>query len=182
VAGSRSVCLCPHISRTEFSRLYLPATASVATWFNRRRAAALGLASAGASFGSIAYPILIDNLIPRIGFGWTIRVMAFIQLLTLCIPVLASESRLPPRNTGPFFEIKAFKQPSFTLFTIGIFLACWSIDTPYYFSTAYALKVDTPQNLAPYVLPIMNVFFSSLWPISHLGCISIRTTRPEFWC
>lgn len=131
--------------------------ACVSTWFRRRRAAALGIVAAGSSVGAVIYPIALEKLIPQIGFGWSVRVVALIQLATLAIPVIVMKSHLPPRKIGALVDFRAFLQPSYTLYTIGTFLAFWGLYTPFFYAPAYAATVDTPSNLAPYVLSMMNV-------------------------
>src|SRR5271170_7333002 len=63
--------------------LFLPAATVVATWFTRRRAAAMGIVASGSSIGAVILPIALEKLIPLIGFGWSVRVIALIQLTTL---------------------------------------------------------------------------------------------------
>jgi nitrate/nitrite transporter NarK len=138
--------------------LFTPAVACTSTWFKRRRAVALGIVASGSSIGAVIYPIAIEKLIPQIGFGWTVRVVALIQLATLVISNIVMKSRLPPRKAGPLVEPKAFLQPSYTLFTIGSFLAFWGLYTPFFYSPSYAEKIHAPHNILPYILAMMNVF------------------------
>ena len=138
-------------------RIFIPGVACVSTWFRRRRAAALGIVAAGSSVGAVIYPITLEKLIPQIGFGWSVRVVALIQLVTLAIPVIVMKSHLPPRKVGALVDFRAFLQPSYTLYTAGTFLAFWGLYTPFFYAPAYAATVDTPSNLAPYVLSMMNV-------------------------
>jgi MFS transporter, MCT family, solute carrier family 16 (monocarboxylic acid transporters), member 3 len=70
------------------------------------------------------------------------------------------KSHLPPRKVGALVDFRAFLQPSYTLYTIGTFLAFWGLYTPFFYAPAYAQTVNTPSNLAPYILPIMNVKLS----------------------
>ena len=40
----------------------------------------MGLMSIGSSIGGVGFPIMIDCLIPKVGFGWTMRICAFFIL------------------------------------------------------------------------------------------------------
>jgi MFS family permease len=60
-----------------------PAVASVGHWFFIRRAYATGVATTGGSIGGIIFPLLIQAITPKVGFEWSIRVVAFICLLLL---------------------------------------------------------------------------------------------------
>lgn len=156
--------------------------ACVSTWFKRRRAAALGLVASGSSVGAVIYPIAVEKLIPQIGFEWAVRVVALIQIFTLAIANIVMKSRLPPRKAGPLVEPKAFLQPSYTLYTIGAFLAFWGLYTPFFYATSYAAKVNAPANVAPYVLSMMNVSPSHQLRELTIGCIGFWTNISEHDC
>ena len=137
--------------------LFVPGVACVATWFKRHRSAAVGIVASGSSVGAVIYPIVLEKLIPQIGFGWAVRATALLQASTLLISNVVMKSRLPPRKAGPFAEPKAFKQASYALYAIGGFFVFWGVYTPFFYAASYAEKVNTPANLRPYVLSLMNV-------------------------
>ncbi|CAK7263782.1 hypothetical protein SEPCBS57363_000744 [Sporothrix epigloea] len=75
--------------------LNTPAYGCIAHFFNVRRGLATGIASASGGVGGIVFPILLQQLLPRLGFPWTTRILAFI-LLGLSIPSnLFLRTRLP---------------------------------------------------------------------------------------
>jgi MFS family permease len=59
------------------SALFYPAVNSVATWFSKRRALALGVVASGSSLGGVIFPIMVEWLVPQVGFGWAMRICAF---------------------------------------------------------------------------------------------------------
>ncbi|RAH69942.1 uncharacterized protein BO66DRAFT_438646 [Aspergillus aculeatinus CBS 121060] len=63
-----------------FGCLYVPAPTIVSQYFYARTALAMGASSAGTAIGGVIYPIIFTRLQPRIGFGWTTRVLALIVL------------------------------------------------------------------------------------------------------
>ncbi|KAG6362964.1 hypothetical protein INS49_008059 [Diaporthe citri] len=63
--------------------LFCPAVAVVSTYFQRRRSLALGLGACGSSTGGVLFPIMVRQLLPRIGFEWTIRTIALAQCVLL---------------------------------------------------------------------------------------------------
>jgi MFS family permease len=75
------------------SAIFFVATASVSTWFKERRAFALGIVFSGSSLGGVIFPIMVNKLIPEVGFGWTMRICAFILFLVV-IANLTLKSRL----------------------------------------------------------------------------------------
>jgi MFS family permease len=70
----------------------------VAHWFLNRRGLASGVAFIGAGFGGVVFPLMIQSLLPQVGWGWSIRILAFV-LLVLCTTSMAfCRSRIPPRK------------------------------------------------------------------------------------
>jgi MFS family permease len=157
--------------------VFIPSVACVSTWFKRWRAAALGIVASGSSVGAVILPITAEQLIPKIGFGWALRVIALIQLATMAISVIVMKSRLPPRKAGPFIDVTAFKQVSYTTFAIGAYLAFWGLYTPFFYAQSYADKVNAPPNVAPYVLSMMNVLISS----ASRSDIRVRLYSAEYY-
>jgi hypothetical protein len=51
---------------------FCPAMGLLSTYFQKRRGLALGLATTGNSMGGIVYPVIVRQLLPKIGFGWTV--------------------------------------------------------------------------------------------------------------
>jgi MFS transporter, MCT family, solute carrier family 16 (monocarboxylic acid transporters), member 3 len=138
--------------------IFIPGVACVSTWFKRRRAAAIGIVASGSSVGAVILPTVAEKLIPKIGFPWALRVIALIQFVTMAISIIVMKSRLPPRKAGPWIDPVAFKQVTYSTFTVGAYFAFWGLYTPFFYSQSYAEKVNAPANVAPYVLSMMNVF------------------------
>lgn len=113
------------------SALYVPATALVAGWFDRRRGLAYGLATSGSSVGGVVLPVLIAQLVPRVGFPWALRAAAFLVLALLLFANVTVRARLPPRPRPltrevllrPFGEVKlVLVNAGFLLMTLGVFI------------------------------------------------------------
>lgn len=102
---------------------FTPSLALVSTYFDKRRAIAMGLVTTGNSVGGIVYPIVVRQLIPMAGFAWTARVLALINCAFLCIVGCFFRSRLPPSKTGAgFIDIKAFKDPIYVGWVLALFM------------------------------------------------------------
>ncbi len=99
--------------------LFCPSLAVLTTYFLKRRAIAVGIAACGTATGGVVFPLLAQHLLPTIGFAWTIRVIGFIMLGTMVLPLFLMRSRLPPRKTGPLIELAAFKELPYLLFAVG---------------------------------------------------------------
>lgn len=57
----------------------------ISHWYCTKRAIALGIAYSGGGLGGVIFPLLFRSLFPKIGFGWSIRVGAFLSLFLLVV-------------------------------------------------------------------------------------------------
>ena len=78
-------------------------------------------------------PALMQQLLPRIGFAWAVRVVGFVMLVNAVVTSLFIRTRLPPRRTGPIVEWAAFKELPYVLFALGMFLNFWGLYFAFYY-------------------------------------------------
>ena len=137
--------------------LMFPAMAAVSQYFDKKRAAALGLAVSGSSIGGIVIPIALSKMLnsSSLGFGWTVRVIGFVMLPLLAFSCVAIKSRLPPRTTT-FFIGAAFKEANFVLLIVSVFFMFLGMFTPLFFIPTYAATRGMDATLASYLLAILN--------------------------
>lgn len=138
--------------------VYVPILGEVSNYFAKRRPIAVGLSSTGASVGGAIFPVLVRGLIPKIGFGWTVRVIAFINLVC-AVTAFAIVGRRPnsAHSSRRILDLRAFREMPFTLFTLTMFL----VFVPYYVPLTYIpvfaqTALQTSDNLAGYLLGIVN--------------------------
>jgi MFS family permease len=112
---------------------FCPTMSLLSTYFDKKRATAIGLVSMGSSVGGLVYPSIVRALLPEIGFPWTVRVCGFISLAIGLICGIFLKPRLPPRRSGPLVELEAFKEPPFLFFCIGNFLLFWGLFFAFYY-------------------------------------------------
>ncbi|KAJ5167593.1 MFS monocarboxylate transporter [Penicillium canariense] len=85
---------------------------SWATYFTSRRAVATGITASGGSIGAVIYPIMFHKLINRVGFGWTMHIIAFVALAGLIVSLLVLRRRLPPpKQSRSILDLSALKEP-----------------------------------------------------------------------
>lgn len=101
--------------------LFRPVVAVVSTYFRFRRNLAMGIAISGSATGGIIFPLMVRELLPRLGFAWTMRCLGFVQLASLLIANTFTRTRMPPRRAGALIEWTAFKDPVFAFFAMGSF-------------------------------------------------------------
>ncbi|KAI9877427.1 MAG: hypothetical protein M1830_003912, partial [Pleopsidium flavum] len=97
--------------------LFCPTISLISTYFSKKRTMAISLAACGAATGGMVFPVIAQNLLDRVGFGWTVRVMGFVMLGNVAIILAFTRTRIPPRSTGPFFEWAAFRELPYALFS-----------------------------------------------------------------
>ncbi|KAH8647754.1 major facilitator superfamily domain-containing protein [Xylariales sp. PMI_506] len=128
------------------------------TWFTVHRGLAVGIVSSGSSIAGIIYPIMLRELISRVGFPWAVRSMAFLVLGTQLVAIAVTRMRLPPRRGGTLIEYKALKEAPFAFSTVGFFVTFLGFFTFYTYVEEWTQSshIDT-KGLDPfYILPIVN--------------------------
>ncbi|KAJ5392475.1 MFS general substrate transporter [Penicillium cosmopolitanum] len=140
------------------SAIYYACLGSLASWFRAKRATAFGIAASGASIGGVIFPVMVDRLIDQVGFGWTMRAVAFLILGGLVIVNLTVKSRLvhEPKPVHIRQYIKPFTEIPFLLLVISLSLFSFGLFLPFNFITAQAQTLGMSPNLANYLVAILN--------------------------
>ncbi|KAF4121619.1 Major Facilitator Superfamily [Geosmithia morbida] len=119
--------------------MFCPALALVSTYFHRRRSIALGITACGSVVGGLVFPVMARQLLPRIGFPWTVRAIGFVQLAGLVVANALSRPRIKPRRrTGPIIDLSAFKELEYTFYAIGSFSFFWGVYFAFYYLASFA--------------------------------------------
>jgi MFS family permease len=120
---------------------FCPSMALVSTYFDKRRAFALGITALGSCTGGVVFPIIVQQCLPSIGFPWTIRIMGFIMLALNAICIALFRTRLPPRRAGPVVDWASFKELPYTLFCIAMFFSFWGLYFAFFYIGSYGRNV-----------------------------------------
>ena len=91
----------------------------ISTYFSKKKVFALGLVASGTATGGLVFPVIVQQLLPKIGYPWTVRVIGFVMLAIMIVTVSFTKPRLPPRKSGPLVEWAAFKELPYVLFSLG---------------------------------------------------------------
>ncbi|CAD0113981.1 unnamed protein product [Aureobasidium uvarum] len=137
--------------------LFVPAVAILPTYFNTKLGLAIGLAASGSSMGGIIYPIVFYRLLDQIGFGWSVRVLGFLALATLLIPIFVMKQRVKPPRARALIDTTVFKDVPFMLFTLGTMIGFIGLYTVlFYLSFFGQSKGYTDASMSFYIVPILN--------------------------
>lgn len=150
---AQSIC-----SATGAACVFFAGVTSVATWFQHRRALALGITVSGSSLGGVIFPIMVDRLTAEVGFGWTMRICAFLILGLLIFANVTVKSRLhhTPKPVQLMDYVRPLQEIPFVALIIGSFLFFLGIFLPFNFIILEAERYGMSPNLAAYMVPIIN--------------------------
>jgi MFS family permease len=140
------------------SMIFYPAMSVIFTWFLKKRAFALGVVASGSGLGGIIFPVMVKNLIPEVGFGWTMRICAFLILFLMITANLTVVSRIPPapRPVKLSDFTSPFKEMPFFLLSVGSFLMFLGLFLPFTFIILVGEGRGVSSDLAVYLVPILN--------------------------
>ncbi|RAL02643.1 MFS general substrate transporter [Aspergillus ibericus CBS 121593] len=139
------------------SLLLTPSMGCVAHWFKERRGLASGIAFIGGGFGGVLFPLMIQSLLPQVGWGWSIRILGFVLLVLCAISVAFCRSRVPPRkgtettwrDTLPDHRIFLDGTSAMALTTVGVLLTDLAYFIPITYVPSYYIdRQNLPQDEA----------------------------------
>jgi len=121
--------------------LFTPCVALVSVYFTKKRAFALSLAACGAPFGGIIFPLMARQLTPQIGYPWTIRIFGFLMLFNSILILLLGRPRKFKKDKRPLLDPRAFREPVYLSFSVGIFFTLWGLYIAYFYTQTFGRSV-----------------------------------------
>ncbi len=136
----------------------LQAMSCISTWFFKNRALAFGVVASGSSLGGVIFPIMVERLVREVGFGWAMRIAAFLILGMMIIANLTVKSRIPPSpqplNLMDF--VSPLTELPFLCVVIASFLFFFGLFLPFNYIILHAQAQGMSAGLASYLLAILN--------------------------
>lgn len=151
--------------------LFSPTVACYSSYFKKRRDIVMSITAAGGGFGGVIFPIATNNLLSQVGFKWSIRIIAFVDLFGLCVILLLARDRLSPatrrhyqakNNANSLFtwrawiDSSALKDPVFVLFVFGIAASFFGLYPPFAFLQSFAVHINASATVVKYITPILS--------------------------
>ncbi|KAI6870601.1 MFS monocarboxylate transporter-like protein [Hortaea werneckii] len=120
-------------------QLFIVSVALLPQWFTTKRSTATGIAATGSSAAAIIYPPMFHYLVDSIGFGWTVRSIAFVALAIV--------------------DFTGFKEPEYALFALVPFFGGIGLFIPFFYITQYCRENvgGISEELSFWMLPILRV-------------------------
>lgn len=134
------------------------ALACVPGWFNKKRGTAYGVLATGSSVGGITLPIMVNRMIPMVGFAWTMRTLAFLFLALLVITNLTVKPFNPPSKRKITLEMfwRPFTEYQFSTLAMGMAIFTWGLYVPMNYLQVEAVAHGMRQNLVNYLVAIFG--------------------------
>ncbi|KAJ7104537.1 major facilitator superfamily domain-containing protein [Mycena crocata] len=137
--------------------LFGPIVAVIGHWFKKNRGLATGFLATGSSIGGTLFPIIARNLIPLVGFPWTLRIIGFILMLSLGMANLVVRRRLPPKYVaGGLFNPAAFKNLAYTVYCLAGIVSFLGLYTVLTYIDVSATSVGIPSDFSFYLISMAN--------------------------
>ncbi|KAJ6567057.1 major facilitator superfamily domain-containing protein [Mycena capillaripes] len=134
---------------------FVPAVSITADHFAKRRSLATGVVLSGSSAGATIFPIMLNHLIPKIGFASAVRASGYIVLGSLVVGNAMMRTR--PRPARAASDIKGFLTDAAYMWTIfGGLLSMLGVYLPVIYIQLFAVQHSVGSSLAFYSLAIMN--------------------------
>ena len=149
----------PNMSKEDTGNLNeMTAINVIPSWFNRKSGAAYGITTSGSSIGGVIFPIMIDKLIAEVGYGWAMRISAFLILFLLVIANLTIRSSLPPntRSLSRDGLLQPFRETKMVLVIAGFVLLTFGVFVPIDYLAVEAISKGMSPDLAQYLIAILN--------------------------
>ncbi|ERT02851.1 hypothetical protein HMPREF1624_01154 [Sporothrix schenckii ATCC 58251] len=148
--------------------LSAPALPSISAYFSKRRSLALAVTTTGTSAGGALLPVVVQFLLPAVGFGWAVRCATLLTLVVCTSAGLLLRPVPPAALSKPALGVpasdvdagsgrtrtarlaavaaqivdwSAFRELPFVLFMANSFLLFWGLYFGYYYINTYAKDV-----------------------------------------
>lgn len=142
---------------------------TVQLWYFRHRGIATAIALCGGAISGITFPLLLEKLLPEIGFSWTLRAVALLIFPFLTIGCLLTKRRRKRIHThngtgsshrlsmrGLLFDPRILLAPDIAVATFGVFFLEWGLFIVLSYISSYALRQNISFSIAYHLLSYLN--------------------------
>ncbi|KAH3662508.1 hypothetical protein OGAPHI_005760 [Ogataea philodendri] len=160
--------------------MYVQCSAVVFQYFDKRKAAASGIITAGASVAGVYWPIGIRGLINNVGFGWGNRVVGFLYVPMVVFSAIFLKPRLKPPKRKPGQNIlrinfRVLLNWRFQLVNISFALCVFGLFPGLFYMDLFCRRSNVNQAVKDYNVAIINA--SALLGRVSAGYIGDRIGR-----
>lgn len=123
---------------------------------------------------SVVFPIVVKNLLPTIGFAWTVRAVALIVLVTLAICNIVLRGPGASAKRRALVHRESLTDWPYVALVFAYFTVFLGLYTPFFYVESFAVGTGiTSENTAFYLLAVVNLssVFGRIIPNIHLADI-----------
>ncbi|KAF4339527.1 riboflavin transporter MCH5 [Fusarium beomiforme] len=121
-----------------------PMLAVMSQYFTKRRGMAVGITMCGSCTGGLIYSGIMRQLIPTLGFSWTMRAMALIQLVTLVFANICLKQRTKAKKSSGWVDWSAFRDARFNHYAMATFLSLLGLYISIFFIVDFSQTSISP--------------------------------------
>ncbi|KAK3314196.1 major facilitator superfamily domain-containing protein [Apodospora peruviana] len=124
--------------------LFCPTMTIVSTYFQKKRAIAIAITASGSATGGLVFPTMMRQLLPKIGFAWTVRCMGFIVVANMIVAILFLKPRATPKRNGggqPWVDWMAFREMEYSFYALGSFFIFLGVYFGFYYITTFSRDI-----------------------------------------
>ncbi|KAJ7438742.1 MFS general substrate transporter, partial [Mycena latifolia] len=140
--------------------VYVPSVAIVSHYFQKRRALAMAIVTAGSALGAVLHPIMLNNTLrSHLGFANAVRASAGLITVSQLIACVLMHPRVPPATNQPPFwsSLQRFvRDVPYVVATIGLSIYTVGFYFPIFYLQLDAVTHGIDETFAFYSLVIMN--------------------------
>ncbi|WPH01306.1 Hypothetical protein R9X50_00414500 [Acrodontium crateriforme] len=137
--------------------LHVPSLAILPGYFSKRLGLAVGIAVFGSSVGGVISPIAFEKMIHEVGFGWSVRVLGFIAIALLLVPILCMRMRETPTQKRALFDYSVCRDNSFIIFVVACVVGYCGLYVPVFYLAFFGQSSGMlTSRMASYLVPIFN--------------------------
>lgn len=138
--------------------IFSPTISAIGHWFKLRRGFAVGVGTTGGAIGGIFFPLMMQYLVPQVGWAWTVRIIGFVCLSTLITSSILVTTRLKSDgNSGAKPDFTILRTPTFALTVAAVYLTEWALLVPLTYVSSYALQQGFKEDFSYQCIMILNV-------------------------
>lgn len=108
--------------------------------FKQQRALAMGIVAGGSSAGGVCFPIIFSHLVPRIGFGWSMRITGLVFLCGYAVVIGITRPMIPGKrlkSARDILDFNGFRDIRYNTLAIANVIGNLGLYVPYYYLGMY---------------------------------------------
>jgi MFS family permease len=113
--------------------IFIPSLSLVGTYFFKHRSLALAICAVGNSLGGLIFAAILQQLLPKLGYAWAMRVCGFVIMASLVPANFLLKPRRIKRVKAPMIEWGAFREPTYACFAAGMFFSMVGMWIPVFY-------------------------------------------------